>query len=358
MRRSPKTGGFLPAQFHLAHDVCFFNHDVLVQLLQSGEECGSFETRIRFRDDADRRSFEEAGDVLSWLAATRRVTEQAEVLRSTVFPALLSDLLHFLFEALDCSRKAKLAVSFALLRKPLQENLFLMEVIASDVADFSAKLAENPLGLRAQKVGGPDVHAARLSTLLDGMGESDRFDASYLAQLRYDKKTEDSFDGICNKAVHLFTEHPAIRTEPLDINFVFSDWDDKVSQWAYLYSRLPYLLFYSRRLVEYVLATFEKTEPEYLDDMERRAAAGALLWVDTLQEPYRHPSLDRFSEGTRSRLDEMCRSRGFRVANRRDLGRMRKSGALPGERAAAVRERHLGFVVGARLSRAFRHFRK
>jgi hypothetical protein len=50
--------------------------------------------------------------------------------------------------------------------------------------------------------------------------------------------TDDGFAGMRNKALHLFTEHQALRTERLNINMIFSDDDARQTQWYYCYSRL------------------------------------------------------------------------------------------------------------------------
>jgi hypothetical protein len=93
--------------------------------------------------------------------------------------------------------------------------------------------------LWSQGVGGQEAHTRNIQKVLDTIGENGRFDAAYLAQLRYDKGATDGFDGICNKAMHLFTHHEAIRTEPMNINFIFSNWDSRRTQWSFIYSRLP-----------------------------------------------------------------------------------------------------------------------
>ena len=176
-----------PAYLQHAHDLCFLNHDVLVELLRSGEESKVFFHRIPLIDDNDRELLKEADDIFSWLETTNRVEERTELLKRVVFPALLSDFLHFTYEALECSRKGKLTVSYALIRKPLQENLFLFEVIATAKYDFATWLVENPLKLRARHAGGFDAHIKRIGTVLSLLEQKDKFDAEYVAQLRYSK---------------------------------------------------------------------------------------------------------------------------------------------------------------------------
>jgi hypothetical protein len=311
-----------------AHDLCFLNHNILVELLRSGEESGIFSQKFEFINSADKEAFEQTQDVFSWFEITSRSSERSELLKRIVFPALLSDFLHFIYEALENSRKGKLSVAYSLIRKPIQENLFLFEAIAADTEQFAGYLIDNPLKLRAGKAGGLDAHAKRIAFVLNAIAEEDRFDAEYLAQIRY-AKIEDGFDGICNHAIHLFTEHPEIRTEPLNINFIFSGREQHITQWYYLYSRLPYLLFYARRLVEYLCSTFSRTAPEYLANIERRVIAGTLLWAPNVENTYRHEKIDKFVEATRNRLDKECENANCGPVKKEDLALMLKTGKLP-----------------------------
>ena len=203
----------------------------MTQMLVSGQKSSIFNINIKFRDEADRLALEESNDVFVWLEQSRRVDERANLLVTTVFPAVLGDMLLCLYEALETSRKGKLAVSFMLLRKPLQESLFLLESVIVDRHDFAEKLASEPTKLWSQGAGGVEVHAKRIQKVLAILGETQRFDAKYIAQLRYDKAAQDGFDGICNKAIHLFTGHKAILTDPLNINFIFSNIGNITSQW-------------------------------------------------------------------------------------------------------------------------------
>jgi hypothetical protein len=264
-----------------------------------------------------------------------------------VFPAILSDLLHCVYEALETSRKAKLHVSYMLLRKPIQENLYVLEAVIADRAGFARKLTEDPIQLWSQGAGGRDAHTRNIATVLTAIGDDGRFDAGFLAQLRYDKSTEDGFDGICNKAIHLFTSHQAIATEKMNINFIFSDWESKESQWAYIYSRLPYVLAYAYQIVEYVCAGISPTWPEYLDEIQRRIAAHAILWGQPLDEPYREPRLETFIAKNRQWLDSHCVKAGFHAPNELGLVRMITTGAMPGESRWALWRRMRRFQIAA-----------
>lgn len=346
-----KKNSFLPEEFAIAHELSFIIHDVMAQIIKSGEEGNFFTTTIDFENDDESESLEKSDDIFAWLEAENRFNDRAKVLKTTVLPAVLSDMLHCIYEALETSRKGKLSISYMLIRKPFQESLYLLESIVLDELDFSQKLAEEPLQLRSKNAGGVDAHAKRIQKILNILNESSRFDATYIAQLRYDKTNEDSFDGICNLAMHLFTEHKAIRTEQLNINFIFSGWDQKMSQWSYLYSRIPYLLFYILQIVEYIVKSIASTTQEYLDDMQRRISASIILWWKNFDENYKCQQIERFVQTTETWLHEHCQLSGYSLPTEKDLLHMSETGAYPKEKALSVKKRNLKYKIHAAMNK-------
>jgi hypothetical protein len=340
----------LPESYWLGHELCFAVHDIMLQLLVSGRRARVFKVEFELPTEAEQAAFK--ADVFEWLDKYRGIKERAAILVTTVFPAVLGDMLHYFYEALESSRKGKLTISYTLLRKPLQESLFVLETAIADRSGFANKLSYDPIKLWSQGAGGKEAHARNIQKVLEALGETDRFDANYLAQLRYDKDANDGFDGICNRATHLFTGHKAIQTEPLNINFIFADWDDMQTQWSYMYTRLPYLLVYVHRIVEHVCHEIAPTDSVYLEDMERRISALTLLWWETIKAPYLERHLEKFSVKTREWLDAHCTAAGFRPPNRGDLRRMADSGAYPGEAKSSVARRRHGFVQAAEISGA------
>jgi hypothetical protein len=314
-----------PKYLTQAHDLCFLNHDILVELLRSGEEHRVFHMRTKFTDDIDKQKFEDAEDVFEWFNQTGRTKEHTETLKRSVFQSLLSDFLHFIYVSLKNSPQEKLNVTYALIRKPIQENLYLFETMAFDLDNFADYLTDNPLKLRVKNAGGIEGHEKRITKVLKLLGEEDRFDARYLAQLRY-QKIDDGFDGICNRAMHLFTEHKAIRTESLNINMIFSGKQAKQRQWYFLYSRLPYILYYARRLIEYIFSTFTQTDPKYLANIERRVMASTLLWAPNVDPVYFSPEISKFVDATRARLTANCIAAGYGNPTIDDIRRMAELG--------------------------------
>jgi hypothetical protein len=129
----------------------------MTELLVSGRKQSAFHVTFEFKDDADREAFENS-DIFDWLEQSRGIGERTAVLVSTVFPAVLGDMMHCFYEALETSRKGKLTVSFMLLRKPLQESLFLLESVLVDPHGFAEKMTVDPGKLGSQGAGGLEVH--------------------------------------------------------------------------------------------------------------------------------------------------------------------------------------------------------
>lgn len=339
MKRLLEDNTVLPERFHEAYKFCFAAHDIAANLLVSGMEQGIFVTNIALHEGKEKSELEQADDIIDWLKRRGRMDDEADVLVTMAFPAVLSDMLHCIFEALEASRRGKLAVAFMLLRKPFQESLYLLESVVADKAAFAKMIAEDPVRLRPQNAGGIDGHTRRIQTVLEIIGETSRLDADYLARLRYDKTSRDSFDGICNKAMHLFTEHKAIKTELYNINFIFSQADQILTQWEYLYTRLPYLMTYIVCLVEHIAERFAHTHPTYTDDMNRRLAAQMLMCSPYVSEDYEQENITHLMHETYHWLTRHCLENGFPEPEAEHLSRMASTGAFPGEQEERVAAR-------------------
>lgn len=223
----------LPKEFISGHELCFFMHDPLANTLVNGENQEIFNYEFSL-EERTANNLENDEDILLFLQENKLYEHRNKVLKTFILPAVLSDNLHCIYEALISSKKSKLNISYMLIRKPIQESLYLLESMIIDETEFGKSMSENPLKLRPSNAGGIEGHTKRINIVLDKLGLSNLFSASYLANLRYNKSSEDNFDGICNHAMHLFRQHDAIKTDKLNINFIFSDYNSKLTQWASL----------------------------------------------------------------------------------------------------------------------------
>ena len=119
----------LPSEFKIGHEFAFFLHDLLAQIVVEGEKANIFQVPVTFRSQADAEAIRDlSGEELwSWLQANRYEWVNLELSYKQLIVALLADFCQFVYEALRCSEKGKLAVTYTLLRKPFKDNLFYLE---------------------------------------------------------------------------------------------------------------------------------------------------------------------------------------------------------------------------------------
>jgi hypothetical protein len=321
-------GGFLPKEFDVAHDLCFVIHDAMAAILSDGEAGGFFKHRIPFTNPEMGAAFQQADNPVAWLQMNGQTQDAAKVLKCVTFPAVLSDMLHCLYEALENSRKAKLNVTYMLLRKPLQESLYVFEEIVLSLEEFAHKLSTQPLSLRAERAGGIDAHTKRITRVLGCLHADVVFAPRRLAELRYDKVL--GFDGACNHAIHLFTEHHAIRTELMNINFVFSGPEQKLTQWEYLYLNLPYVLDYMRHVVDHISHGMSMLDRRYQEALNQKIAALFWLWAGWADPVAYDPAMAAHAHRYQEWLEEHCKRLGHDEIDVIDLQTM-AHGGFPGE---------------------------
>jgi predicted RNA-binding Zn-ribbon protein involved in translation (DUF1610 family) len=195
-----------------------------------------------------------------------------------VFLALLSDFCHFVYEALQNSKKAKMAVAYALLRKPFKENLLYFEWLLADPSDFlNTFFSGNIRALSTSASFPPDKKIRLIRDAMNKTSMKQWIDAEYVYQLRFDKSAEFSLEHLWQRANHLITTFRFLETEEMNFNFVFSSKEDREAQWSYLYFTLPILLFHARQVVLALLRTFAKPFLPNGDIAEMRVAIGLLL---------------------------------------------------------------------------------
>jgi hypothetical protein len=273
---------FLPDEFRFSHGLCLFLHDILVGMISSGEEAGIFTARFELRSQVDAQQFGLLDDeqVWSWLEDNGYDDVIQEVAYKMVSLAVLSDFCHFVFEALSCSRKAKLTVAYALLRKPFKENLFYFEWMLVDPVGFlEAFLLHGPQRLELHTAADETKKFAQIRSAIQRTANPSSFDAQFIYDLRYKKSAPHGFEKAWNQASHLVTTYRQFKTDPQNLNFVFLEKGRHEREWEFLYSRLPYLLNYTVEVVEALVAKFAQADTAYVDVMECRRAVGMTLWA-------------------------------------------------------------------------------
>jgi len=268
-------GYFLPQKYKELHDLCFYLHDILVQVVKEGEKKKLFHTLYNIKKISDIQAIKDNDDILEWLSNNGYEDEYKSIVIKQVLIAMISDYCHYVYEALKCSEKSKLAITFTLLRKPLKDNLLFFEWILTNRNEFIEKFQKDSNYYAIDKIDSAKKKIF-IGCSVNKINYSETFNADFIYNVRYSKKTEYSLERLWNVANHLVTTRKYYKTESLNLNFVFSGPDSQESQWNYLYSVLPYLLFYTIEVIQVVLdqeigenkfevliETFEKRENKF-----------------------------------------------------------------------------------------------
>lgn len=276
---------FIPEDYLPSHDYCFFLHDQLAGIVVSGEEEDIFSIRIEFEDEAHAHEMEgkSGEELVQWLEENGYREYVYYLFYKQICVALLSDFCHFVYEALECSRKGKLTVTYALLRKPFKENLFYLEWLLADPANFMKCFTLS----NGNQFSAPDnvQRERKIQIIAEAMNKMEIgrwIEPDFIYQLRYDKRADYGLEQMWQKANHLITTFRSMKTEEQNFNFVFSGEDSRESQWWQLYSILPILLFYTLQVVNALVSTFAEGTPEN-DITTLRCIIGFFIWTEHTQ---------------------------------------------------------------------------
>lgn len=273
---------FLPKEFDFAHEFAFFHHDLLIQIIKEGEQSKIFNTEFAWKDEKHFDEFKQRGDDEFWEFFEEKGyhVELLFSIAKQIAVAVLSDFCHFTYMALKSADAAKLTVAYALLRKPLKENLFVLEWLLADPGDFLIHFyfdkpkTYDPTSIskeRRKEI----IKEAVLKTSSLTIHDSD-----LIFSLRYDKKFDIGFEVAFNQATHIVTNVESYKTENQNLNFVFSGEEEIYTQWNHLYSFAPYLLYYAYEVVDALINSFTSRDPYEQKITDARRFAGLILWAD------------------------------------------------------------------------------
>jgi hypothetical protein len=273
---------FIPKEFRFSHKFAFFIHDLLAQNIVEGEKAGIFTTEFSVDSNEIDKKIESMNqqEFWDWLSIYDKPAH-FEVIYKNLLIALISDLCHFIYEGLKCSEKGKLAVSYALFRKPFKDNLLILEWLLADPEDFLEKFYDEDSEIYNPQKLSPDQKKSIIEKAIDEL-DSKLFTAEFIYDLRYNRSLPFSFAGPWDKANHLITSFEKIKTERQNLNFVFLSEDAIYSQWSGIYSLLPVLLHHSFGIIEKLISTISQRDTSVKDTTLDRLNAGFLLWRDSL----------------------------------------------------------------------------
>lgn len=81
-------------------------------------------------------NLKEDSDIFVWMQEHGYSVEMYELEYRHTFFSLVADFCHYMLESFECAAKKKVAVAYALLRKPLRDNLYYIEWLAAEREDL------------------------------------------------------------------------------------------------------------------------------------------------------------------------------------------------------------------------------
>ncbi|MCI1076320.1 hypothetical protein MOQ07_17745 [Stenotrophomonas maltophilia] len=243
--------GWIPKEFRLAHEYCFFLHDEVARMLVEYEAADASTVSFKFESREQGRRFRKLAKKHDTLAAMRELglhSEARRVILNQITAAMTSDCAHHIFESLRCFEKRKFVPGFNLLRKPLLDSLmYLSWMVADEDGFYSAFAAGDPTKLTQKLLG--NRRREILSSAIAKIGLSDLVSAEELISVVFDAGNPYGLYGFFQHAVHLITvERIEIRTSPENFNFIFKDPSDD-GLYETLYMALPTALLYLSHVI-------------------------------------------------------------------------------------------------------------
>lgn len=266
MMKLDKEYFFLPKKYWKQHDQC----ELILRQIEDFVTDGTYkELKMQKINLSSKPEFRNNENVLDFLLRTDRVDAHDKLVMNSLIYALIADVSYFLQEAILCSKKKRLSVTFALLRKPFVYHLivflrimfeddFMKKFNFQDSFDSTALKEEDKRDLIKQSL--PFLFAARSLT------EDDLYDSIF------NQDNPNSIVNISNKALHLSTtRYKNNKTEIQNLNFIFANQRDIVKLWDYLYIQLPALFLYYVEIIDaLVFSIVDLPEQTYTNRIKER----------------------------------------------------------------------------------------
>ena len=169
---------------------------------------------------------------------------------------LLTDFCYFVQESLDCSNKMRLVVSYALLRRPLVDNLKILLRIVADEKFYDNFIERNDYDPACMN----DEDLKGFLNATDEIRLTKPITGSFIYECVFDKNNPGSVINLSNRAIHPVTTKPWNKTGAMNCNFMFTTPNDIAELWKHYYAYLPVILVFYSELFNYAVFGLFKDE--------------------------------------------------------------------------------------------------
>lgn len=128
----------LPKKYHKINNICAIIYDQLTEIYNEYSYNELKHTSFKFTANSVLVEELKANKIhaLDWLKQNNLNNEITSVLTKHLISAIVHDFLNFMFESLNCAKKGKMTVAYALLRKPITDELLILEQLLVDKTEF------------------------------------------------------------------------------------------------------------------------------------------------------------------------------------------------------------------------------
>ncbi len=257
---------YLPERFWQKHKQC----ELLIRQIEEFIVDETYnELRYQSFDLKSKSDIKEEEHIFDYLLRNDRIEEHDNLIRKSLVNSLIMDVCYFLQEALLCSKKKRLSVTFSLLRKPFVYHLPVFLRIMFD-AEFLDKFNEqDSFDVNYIKEKDKKELIKESKKLLVGASS---LEIDEIFDWIFNQNEQDSLINLSNKALHLSTtRNKNNKTELQNLNFIFANQNDIENLWSYLYNRIPVLLLYLVEVIEpLVFLLLDLPEDVYEDRIKER----------------------------------------------------------------------------------------
>lgn len=249
----PQDDTKLPYDYHFSHNFCVRLYDDLVWVLKDEKTQKKINVEVNLKPKDKGKNLEESDNILEWLKEKGYESELDNIVSKHLTFSIISDICHFIYQALNSTKNIKLTVAFTLIRKPFLENLLIIEQLLCNEIEFLRKFESDASNFDPGKLK-PDEKKKLIEDSLNKVNNNFFLDTDIIYQLRWDKKNSNSIYAMSNLATHLVTtRNSSYKTNNQNLNFIFSGYNEWDSQLNYFYYYIPYLLFYMLEIIDQYL---------------------------------------------------------------------------------------------------------
>lgn len=228
----------LPEEYQTTHVVCY----EIVKQIEDFILCKEYEFLQISGYPLTKEELEkynESGDIWEFLKNNKEECFYKQLKKSLLL-GLLGDFCYFMQESLHCSNKMRLVVAYALLRRPIVDNLkILLRVLFDDkfYDDFVNRDDYDPIRM-------DDTKLKNLLKKTDSFRFAQPITGDFMYHWIYDKTNNGSIINLSNRAIHPVTTRPWNKTGEMNLNFMFMNANDINGLCKHYYAILPAILIF------------------------------------------------------------------------------------------------------------------